>query len=53
MANEFFTALPLGETAIADAQHTAAVPGAPEVLGAARNPTAFLSLPGAASLPST
>jgi cysteine desulfurase/selenocysteine lyase len=53
MANEFFTALPLSETAVADAQHTTAVPGAPEALGAARNPTAFLSLPGAASLPST
>ncbi len=53
MANEFFTALPLSETAIADAQRHAAVPGTPEALGAARNPTAFVSLPGAASLPST
>jgi cysteine desulfurase / selenocysteine lyase len=53
MANEFFTALPLSETAIADAPHTAAVPGALEALGAARNPTAFIALPGAASLPST
>jgi cysteine desulfurase / selenocysteine lyase len=53
MANEFFTALPLSETAIADAPHTAAVPAALEALGAARNPTAFIALPGAASLPST
>jgi cysteine desulfurase/selenocysteine lyase len=53
MANEFFTALPLSETASADAQRTAAVPGAPEAMGAARNSTAFVSLPGVASLPST
>jgi cysteine desulfurase/selenocysteine lyase len=53
MANEFFTALPLSERAIADAQSSAAVPGAPELPGAARNPTAFVSLPGAPSLPST
>jgi cysteine desulfurase / selenocysteine lyase len=53
MANEFFTALPLSETAVADAQRSATVPGAPEALGAARNPAAFVALPGAPSLPST
>jgi cysteine desulfurase/selenocysteine lyase len=53
MANEFFTALPLSETAVADTQRTAAVPGAPEALGAANNPAAFVALPGAASIPST
>jgi cysteine desulfurase / selenocysteine lyase len=59
MANEFFTALPLSENSVADAQKFATVPGAPEAMGAARNPTAFVSLPrgvslpGAASLPST
>jgi len=53
MANEFFTALPLTVTVGSDAQRTAAVPGVPEALGAARNPKAFVSLPGAGSLPST
>jgi cysteine desulfurase/selenocysteine lyase len=53
MANEFFTALPLSENSMADAQKFATVPGAPEAFGAARNPTSFVSLPGAASLPST
>ena len=38
MANEFFTALPLSESIVADAQHGATVPCAPEALGAARNP---------------
>ena len=52
MANEFFTALPLSESMAADAQHAATVPFAPEALGAARNPTAFVSLPGVASFPS-
>jgi cysteine desulfurase / selenocysteine lyase len=52
MANEFFTALPSSETVAADTQRSAAVPGAPEALGAARNPAAFVSLPGFA-LPST
>jgi cysteine desulfurase/selenocysteine lyase len=51
MANEFFTALPSSETVAADAQRSAAVPGAPEALGAARNPPPFVSLPGSA-LPS-
>ena len=53
MANEFFTALPLSENSVADAQKYVAVPGAPEAIGVARNPTAFISLPGAGSLPST
>ena len=53
MANEFFTALPLSENSVADVQKFAAVPGAPEAFGTARNPTAFVSVPGAASLPST
>jgi cysteine desulfurase/selenocysteine lyase len=52
MANEFFTALPLSESVAADAQRAASVPFGPEALGAARNPTAFVSLPGVASLPS-
>ena len=52
MANEFFTALPSSEAVVADAQRSATVPGAPEVLGAARNPAAFVSLPGSA-FPST
>src|SRR5258707_952297 len=43
MANEFFTALPLSESSMADAQKFAMVPGGPEALGAARNPTAFVS----------
>jgi cysteine desulfurase/selenocysteine lyase len=51
MANEFFTALPLSENSVADAQEFAAVQGAPEAFGAARNPTAFASLPGGVSLP--
>ncbi len=50
MANEFFTALPMSETVMADAQRTATVPGVPEALGAARNPAAFVSLPGAAGV---
>jgi cysteine desulfurase/selenocysteine lyase len=53
MADEFFTALPSSEAVVAGAQRGAAVPGAPEALGAARNPAAFVSLPGVASLPST
>src|ERR1035437_1747095 len=53
MANEFFTALPLSETSVADPQHGAAVPGAPEPLGAASNRAAFVAPPGAPSLPST
>ena len=53
MANEFFTALPLSENSAADVQKFATVPGAPEAFGAARNPTAFVSLPGVASVPST
>jgi cysteine desulfurase/selenocysteine lyase len=52
MANEFFTALPPSESMAADAQRAATVPFAPEALGAARNPTAFVSLPGVASFPS-
>ena len=48
MANEFFTALPSSEVVVADAQRSAAVPGAPEALGAARSPAAFVSLPGSA-----
>jgi cysteine desulfurase/selenocysteine lyase len=52
MANEFFTALPSSEDVFADAQRSAAVPGAPEALGAAGIPSAFVSLP-TLSLPST
>jgi cysteine desulfurase/selenocysteine lyase len=56
MANEFFTALPLSDDP-ADVQRNTALPGAPEVLGAARNPTVLVSLPGAglppASLPAS
>ncbi len=52
MANEFFTALPLSENSMADAQTFATVPDAPEAMGVARNSTAFVSLPGAATLPS-
>jgi cysteine desulfurase / selenocysteine lyase len=53
MANEFFTALPLSEAVVAEAQRPVAVPGAPEALAADRNPTSFVSLPGVALLPST
>src|ERR1700685_533074 len=53
MANEFFTALPLSENSAADGQKFVTVPGTPEAFGIARHPTAFVSLPGAASLPST
>jgi cysteine desulfurase/selenocysteine lyase len=52
MANEFFKALPLSDGPIADVQRNA-VPGAPEVLGAARKPTGLVSLPGAALPPAS
>src|SRR5215471_4553844 len=48
MANEFFTALPSSEAFLTDAQRSAAGPGTAEAMGAARNPAAFVTLPGSA-----
>jgi cysteine desulfurase / selenocysteine lyase len=53
MANEYFSGLPLSESVVAEEPRAAAVPGGPEALGAARNPTAFVSIPGAGPLPTT